>query len=70
MHSLSPSRMMHVCPSHSPWLDCCNYVWGSVQVMKLLIMRLSPATNQMYTLLERKRQWLGVSGLAIRMFPA
>jgi hypothetical protein len=27
------------CPSHPPWLDHCNYTWGRIQVMKLLIMK-------------------------------
>jgi hypothetical protein len=26
------------CPSHPPWLNLSNYVWGGVQVMKLLVM--------------------------------
>jgi hypothetical protein len=30
-------------PSHPPWLDHSNYTWRTVQVMKLLIMQLSPS---------------------------
>jgi hypothetical protein len=26
-----------LCSSCPPWLDHCNYVWGSVQVIKLLV---------------------------------
>jgi hypothetical protein len=29
-------------PSHPTWLNHCNYTWRRVQVMKLLIMQLSP----------------------------
>jgi hypothetical protein len=32
------------CPSHPPWLDHSNYTWWRVQVMKLLIMQLSPTS--------------------------
>lgn len=31
------------CPSHSPLLDHYNYNWRGIQVMKLLILQLSPA---------------------------
>jgi hypothetical protein len=34
------------CPSHPPWLDNSNYVWWGIQVMKLLIMQLSPLFYQ------------------------
>jgi hypothetical protein len=30
------------CPSLPPWLDHSNYIWWRVQVMKLVIMQLSP----------------------------
>jgi hypothetical protein len=33
------------CPSHTPWLDHSNYTWRRVQVMKLLIMQLSPTSR-------------------------
>jgi hypothetical protein len=27
-------------PPHSPWFDVPNYIWGRVQIMKLLILQL------------------------------
>jgi hypothetical protein len=27
------------CPSHPPWLDHSNYIWRTIQVMKLLVMQ-------------------------------
>jgi hypothetical protein len=39
-------HMLH--PTHSPWFDLPNDVWGWVQYMKLLIVPLPPfdATNK------------------------
>jgi len=39
------SRVLHSCPSHSPWVHRPNYIWWSVDVMKLLIMQSSPASH-------------------------
>jgi hypothetical protein len=32
------------CPSHPAWLDHSNYMWRTVQVMKLLIMQFPPTS--------------------------
>jgi hypothetical protein len=38
------------CPSHSRWLDNSDYTWRRVQVMKLLIMQLSPTSRHFISL--------------------
>jgi hypothetical protein len=42
-------HISHACymphPSHSPWFDQSNYIWWSVQVLKLLIMQSSSASH-------------------------
>jgi hypothetical protein len=32
------------CPSHFPWCDHLNNIWQAVQILKLLIMQLSPSS--------------------------
>jgi hypothetical protein len=53
MNSSSP----HVCympfPSHHPWLDHSNKTWRRVQVMKLLMMQLSPFSRSVRSVRSR-----------------
>jgi hypothetical protein len=41
---LSPHSCSMPCPSHPPWFDHFNYIWRTVQVMKLLILQYSPTS--------------------------
>jgi hypothetical protein len=52
IRSSSPKCNM-ACPSHHPWLDHSSCTWRRVQVMKLLIMLLSP-TSYHFTSLGSK----------------
>jgi hypothetical protein len=45
IYSSSPHSCYMPCLSHPPWLDHSNYTWRSVQVMKLLVMQLSPISS-------------------------
>jgi hypothetical protein len=44
---LIPYAYYMTCLSHPPWLDYSNYIWRSVQLMKLLVIQLSqpPVTS-------------------------
>jgi hypothetical protein len=48
------SLLSHAChthrPPHPPWLDLPKYIWGSVQIMKLLIVQLPPFSHYLITL--------------------
>jgi len=44
------------CPSY-PWLDLPNYIWWSLQVMKLLIMQSSPAFHHFLPLRHKYSPW-------------
>jgi hypothetical protein len=37
-------------PPHSSWLDLPNYIWGWVQIMKFLIVQLSPFSRHLIPL--------------------
>jgi hypothetical protein len=37
-----PHQCYMPCPSHPPQLDCSNYTWRRVQIMKQLIVQFSP----------------------------
>jgi hypothetical protein len=51
--SLLPNSCYMPCPSHPPWLNHSNYIWGGVQFMKLLIMQLSPISCHLISLRTR-----------------
>jgi hypothetical protein len=59
IHSASPHLCCMPCPSHPPWLNYANYANYTnyanrtrrrVQVMKLLIMHISPTSRQLLPL--------------------
>jgi hypothetical protein len=41
------------CPSNLPSLYHCNYTWRSVQVLKFLVMQLSPTSSHFISLRSR-----------------
>jgi hypothetical protein len=38
------------CPTHSPWLDLPNDIWGWVQIMEFLIVQLPPFSRPLIPL--------------------
>jgi hypothetical protein len=48
------SPLFHAChmprPSHSPWLDLPNDIWGWAQIMKFLIVQLPPFSRHLIPL--------------------
>jgi hypothetical protein len=48
MHSSSPLSCYVPFPSHSPRFDHSNYAWRWVQVMKLLVLKYSPLSCDIF----------------------
>jgi hypothetical protein len=44
MHSSSAPCVLHVCPSHPPWLNHSKYIWRRVQGIKPLTTKSPPAS--------------------------
>jgi hypothetical protein len=65
LHSSSHSGYMP-CPSYPLCLDHSDYIWWTVQVMKLLIMQFCPATHHFISLqskYSRQRPVLNILSL-------
>jgi hypothetical protein len=58
MHSFSPPFMLHVLPSHPPWLDHSNYTTYIIYNIILYIIYDGKTSIHMYNCVSSKvQQW-------------